>query len=482
MKNSILLIFGLLFSVFSFAQGTTKITINIPQVDTTNLKAILILQDPTQGIYKGFYRDTLQIEKGQCQFSFDIKSLSVVTLIINDKFVTFPGDYDFLIEPFDDLLFRLPPLHQAGHAGFGFSNITISGRGSEKVNLTKRMVSKYLQIYKSDPAYEKQSLTYMFQTTDRKLEAIDSIYRLNSNVPLNVKDLIKAQLYGSLLAPLYRSCMVNKSDSLRSLFQKFIVDKNRMHIYFKKGVINYFGGGTVPSFLILSEFANPVTVGGANYLNNYKLDYVRMVTRRLKKYPEAKDYLLSNFVISNIFARFDTTTTILYKYYLEEVDFNNENYSNVVKTYEDQEKKLAVGKPFYNFSLPDTLGKIHKLSDFRGKVIVIDFWFNGCAGCKQMVPLIQEIEKDLEGKTVQFISIGIDKKDLWLKGIGKYSSSHSLQLYTNEQTDQHPMMKYLNIDAYPRLIIVDKNGKITAAPPDPRFNRDKFINQIRSLL
>ncbi|WP_167336344.1 TlpA family protein disulfide reductase [Chryseobacterium gallinarum] len=480
MKNIIITLISLLYGICTFAQGNTKITINIPQVDTTQLRATIGILDPMLNLDSKYYRDTAVIKDGKCQFTFDIKHTSYIYLLINNKYVTMPGDYAVLVEPNDDLTFDVPSIKEVGFFGWGIGKVNVSGKGSEKLNLFKKAMGKCLEIYAKDPDYAKQSITYKYETTDKKLSVVDSMLSRDKTVPSNIKDLLKAQMYGTMMTMLFRSSKRSESDSLRSLFDKYIVSKNRMDVFFKKDVVKY--GRTIGSYLILSEFRNPVTVGADDFEKKHKIRYAEILVKRLKKYPEIRDYLLSDHLWTCIRGGFDSTTTKLYQYYCDNADFNNPNYNGVVKLYENTEKKFAAGKPFYNFALPDSTGTIHKLTDFKGKVLVIDFWYNGCGGCKLMVPALEQAENELKGKNVQFISIGIDKRRLWLEGIGKYSSINSLQLYTEGQSKDHPMMKYLNISAYPRLIIVDKEGKIAEAPPEPRSRKADFIKFVEKLL
>jgi len=480
MKNYIIIILSTIYSVFCFPQGNTKVTINIPPTDSVALKAEIFVLDPTQAIGLGKYRDTLDIVDGQCQFSFDISNPSLMTLIVNNKFVTFPGEYMVVIQPADDLIFDLPPITEAENFGIGISKIKIRGHGSEKINLTKAMVKTYLDIYRTDPPFDQQSLSYRFETADRKLTAIDLLYNSDTIVPANIKDIIKAKLYASVLTSVIRVSKRSKSDSVRLLFDKYIVDKKRINVFYKKDIVKY--GGMIGSYLILSEFTNPVTVGGDDYQTRNRMKYAELLVRRLKDFPEIRDHLLSSHLITTIRSGFDSTTTKLYEYYCKESDFNNPNYTAVTTLYDNTANKLAEGKRFYNFALPDSTGKIYRLADFKGSVLVIDFWYNGCGGCKLMVPVLEEIEKEMADKNVQFLSIGIDRKDLWLKGIGKYSSANSLQLFTDGESKDHPMMKYLNIYAYPRLFVVDKNGNVTSAPPEPRSNKENFKKFLNTLL
>ncbi|KXH84885.1 TlpA family protein disulfide reductase [Chryseobacterium kwangjuense] len=482
MKNTILTLVISLYSIFAFSQGNTKITINIPQTDTTKLKATIFVLDPTQTIGSEKYQDTVQIKNGHCQFTVNMKNPSLVYMTINHKYVTFPGTYGVIVEPFDNLVFDLPDIKEASYFGFGILNTKVSGKGSEKINFTKNILHKVFDIYKTDPPTPSQSLTYTYKTTDRKLTVIDSLYRLNKTVPGHIKDLVKALLYAEIMVALNRESLRCEDDSVKILFDKYIVNKKRIEVFLKKGIIQYSGAGTLPSYLILTEYSAPTKTNNEFFRETNQLKYAQLLVKRLKKFPEIRDYLLSDHLISSIRNSFDSTTIKLFEYYCIEADFNNPNFITVTNLYVDTEKKFAVGKPFYNFSLPDSTGKLHTLSDFKGKVLVIDFWYNGCSGCKLTVPVLEEIEKEMVSENVQFLSIGIDKKDLWLEGIGKYSSASSLQLYTEGRSKEHPMMKYLNIYAYPRLIVVDKNGNIASAPPEPRTKKEDFVNFVKTLL
>lgn len=480
MKNLILSLISILYCISAHSQGNTKITLNIPQIDTAELKATISIEDPLRKIGEGRFKDTQIIKNGQCTFSFEIENPSYVTLLINNKYLTFPGDYSVIIEPGDNLNFDIPSMKEAGFFGWGIMKVNISGKGAAKVNLFKTAMGKCLEIYAKDPEYAKQSITYKYETTDKKLSVMSAVLDRDKTTSNYIKELIKAQLYGTTMVSLFRSSKRSESDSVHYLFNKYIVKKRRMDVFFRKNIVQY--GGSIGSYLILTEFKNPVKVGADDFERKNRLQYAEILVKRLEKHPEIRDFMLSKHLMASIRSAFDSTTTKLYRYYCDHANFNNPNYNSVVKLYEATEMKLAEGRPFYNFSLPDSTGKFHNLSEFKGKVLVIDFWYNGCGGCKLMVPALEDIELEMKEKDVQFISIGIDKKDLWLDGIGRYSSANSLQLFTDGQSKEHPMMKYLNIYAYPRLIIVDKNGNIAAAPPEPRSRKKEFINFIHTLL
>jgi thiol-disulfide isomerase/thioredoxin len=137
-----------------------------------------------------------------------------------------------------------------------------------------------------------------------------------------------------------------------------------------------------------------------------------------------------------------------------------------------------IGRPAYDFALADTNGKIHRLSDFKGKVVLLDYWYNGCGGCRKVAPYIAEVEKLFAGKPVEFISITFQNGDRWKKGIqsGDYMSAGVLNLSTGRGvTDEHPALTAFNVTEYPTLIMIDRNGNLLRNPEDPVADRGKDL-------
>lgn len=140
----------------------------------------------------------------------------------------------------------------------------------------------------------------------------------------------------------------------------------------------------------------------------------------------------------------------------------------------------------YRFSLTGTKGEGISLSSFKGKTIVIDFWFTGCAGCVMLAPHMEKIMESVEGrKDLVFLSVSIDKdREKWLNSVegGYYSGPSAVQLFTEGLGSYHPLVKYFNVISYPRLIIVGKDGKlISENPPRPHdeASRQQFIDLLK---
>jgi cytochrome oxidase Cu insertion factor (SCO1/SenC/PrrC family) len=123
------------------------------------------------------------------------------------------------------------------------------------------------------------------------------------------------------------------------------------------------------------------------------------------------------------------------------------------------------GQVAFNFALQDKDGTIVKLSDFKGKAVFIDFYFTGCTFCKLFYKyVLAEVEpKYAANPDMVFISISVDRyKEQWLKTLqqGEYTSNNTINLYTNGERTNHPLIKYYNILSYPSLMLIDRKGRI----------------------
>ncbi len=135
------------------------------------------------------------------------------------------------------------------------------------------------------------------------------------------------------------------------------------------------------------------------------------------------------------------------------------------KLYETKEGGVAA-----NFTYPDANGKMISLSDFKGKVVLVDVWATWCGPCKQQIPFMKKLEEELHGEDVVFLSVSVDEdkdKEKWkqmiidekLGGIHIFASGWS------------KITKDYKITGIPRFMLFDKKGNIISTnaprPSDP---------------
>lgn len=134
------------------------------------------------------------------------------------------------------------------------------------------------------------------------------------------------------------------------------------------------------------------------------------------------------------------------------------------------------------FTVEDAEGNPHKLTDFRGKVVVIDFWATWCQPCIQEIPHLRTLEERLEGKDVVFLSISIDSDkdhEKWKKYIAD-NNMNGHQYYAGKNKEE--IAKLYDIKTIPRFIVIDKKGNlVSSAAPRPSKDKDLY-NLIESEL
>jgi cytochrome oxidase Cu insertion factor (SCO1/SenC/PrrC family) len=142
------------------------------------------------------------------------------------------------------------------------------------------------------------------------------------------------------------------------------------------------------------------------------------------------------------------------------------------------------GKPAYDFSLEDKDGKLVRLSDLKGKVVLLDFWFTGCTFCARLSKKMeQEILPSIKARdNFAYVSISVDKdRAKWMKSLasGEYTHGTNLNLTTGRSGSGHPIIAHYKIMNYPTLILIDRNGNIVDANMNYTENKE-IIDRINN--
>lgn len=126
--------------------------------------------------------------------------------------------------------------------------------------------------------------------------------------------------------------------------------------------------------------------------------------------------------------------------------------------------------PGYDLELKDQFGKVHTLSDYKGKVIFLNFWATWCGPCRNEMPDIQKLyeEYSAQGEDAEVVILGIAGP-----GIGQEGSSGEIAGFMEENGYTYPvlmdesgeMFDQYGISAFPTTFMIDRDGNVYGYVP-----------------
>lgn len=115
---------------------------------------------------------------------------------------------------------------------------------------------------------------------------------------------------------------------------------------------------------------------------------------------------------------------------------------------------------------PDTLGQIIRLSDYRGKYVVLDFWATWCGDCRREVPELKKVYEEfstqqIKGADIQFLSYSFDKDaDRWKRYLANEQFPWPQISTLEPEWKKNPASQSYRLHWIPAFLVISPEGRL----------------------
>lgn len=124
---------------------------------------------------------------------------------------------------------------------------------------------------------------------------------------------------------------------------------------------------------------------------------------------------------------------------------------------------LAKGTLAPDFTLKDITGREVKLSDFKGRKVVLQFWASWCPDCRAEVPHIKALQAKADPSKVAFVAVSFDRSIEAFKTYVTENYMGGVQLYDPAGMKQSEVAQAYKVKWIPSLYLIDEEGKVALA-------------------
>lgn len=381
----------------------------------------------------------------------------------NTFYIVYPGEkVKITNNEREDAIFRIEGNEQRNNE-FSYQLILESIRLSLRPRIYDSLQYQSIEtILNFDDNLNKEIPTYL-QKLDRASDSLASLLKIRNSF----KILANAHLR-------------NEGISIKSSFNFIFQNKlkaNNLYLLKQEQVLK-----------VLNEIRNPyqITLYGYDYIYYVARDLIPKSLRSLENERDlitnidildakfegiAKDYILAKQIFEYLKNNFTVSNKLLRHY--NEKSINTE-YNSIIETviknnksFAKQSKRLKADRLIEASNLKITsIDEIIK--NEKGKLILLDFWASWCQPCLEQMAEWERLRNDYKDKNIVFINISFDAD---LKAWQRKNETLGFDLkksFVIENKANQQFIKKNDISTIPRLILLDKNGKIiNSNTPEP---------------
>jgi cytochrome c biogenesis protein CcmG/thiol:disulfide interchange protein DsbE len=135
-------------------------------------------------------------------------------------------------------------------------------------------------------------------------------------------------------------------------------------------------------------------------------------------------------------------------------------------------------KPAPEFKLQDSSGKTAQIADYRGKVVLLDFWATWCHGCKLEIPWFSEFQKTYSARGLAVVGVAMDE--------GGWNTVKPFLAQTQVPyrmlLGDDAMAKRYGIGNLPDTFLIDRQGRVAAVYKEGMVDKGDVEANIKAML
>lgn len=409
----------------------------------------------------------------------DLQGPSYISLALSsnetfNKYLIFPGDsIKIYSQPYRNILSFSGPSSPLFECQRALNNMRLAYSFEKATRFTQKSQSsltEYLEKDDNNSIYEKAKQNFGEVLS---LPILDESYLalLQSEaeqIPIEKSLLILDSYQSQLSKDVYEILLANE---IGLLYNRLVLDWSQVYIHSKKvgnqslvEKLEEFYSNEIGN---LSFEFEEETIKSAIYYQDFLINRSKAISQlkqqplfvSLANYQEGvRDFLIGRYIIGN-YRTLSNGSEVLEKALSSIKEPNIRPY--LEKLYHRQ----GAGQPIENFAFENLKGEKVKLEDFKGKLVLLDFWFTGCKACINFYEAhLHKVEKHFEGsEDFVLISISMDSDyGKWKKSVegGRYTSFSAVNLYTNGEGFEHEFLKRYNIVGAPHQLLINAEGRM----------------------
>ena len=144
-----------------------------------------------------------------------------------------------------------------------------------------------------------------------------------------------------------------------------------------------------------------------------------------------------------------------------------------------EELEPYTGSTTKGFTLPGIKGETHSLSDYRGKVVLVNFWASWCMPCVEEMPELTQLEQHLAGQPFEILALNVGEHENRVKHFAERTSFNLPVLMDNSSK----VFNEWKIEIMPTSFLIDASGRVRyRARGNPGWDNEQTLSIIEKLI